>query len=60
MIKHSIVADDSQVFCLGLCDQHPIERIFVGAREETCPDAMGSVDGKHFEASQRQSSLEIA
>jgi hypothetical protein len=40
VVKHKVLADDSEILSLGLRDQHAIEGIFVWARKGSGPDSV--------------------
>jgi hypothetical protein len=48
-VEDSVIADDGQVFCLRLSDEHAVEGIFVRAGQETGACGVSRRNGKRFE-----------
>src|ERR1700681_2349433 len=58
-IKSQLIADDGQVLCLRLSDQHPIKWISLRPRKQTRSNAMLRAYWKALESGLRQIFLEI-
>lgn len=59
IVEDRIAADDGQVFGLRLSDQHPIEGIAMGSREQAGAGGVGGGDRERFERLLREHCVEM-
>jgi len=49
MVKDKVIADDRQILCLGLSDQHAIKRVSMRAEQGSGSNSMSRANGQFLE-----------